>query len=234
MIRAEIENQQYMPSQDWINLEKMDRFDKLFAEFMQGIRGWSEFTPTDMRRMRERYNLSFEALGWLLRVNPQVVQYWEGRPDSIPEYHQVALIALDKMGADYLELMAPRALSVPASTKHTEQTEPIFYPDESELEIEDLTPESFDGEKLIELRARLGMSRKELAATLGVTTNTVDKWETGVIKPKGPALLVLRILWEKGLDGLPCGRRQKPVVDRGGGVRYIWLTESSDGTIHFE
>jgi DNA-binding transcriptional regulator YiaG len=47
-------------------------------------------------------------------------------------------------------------------------------------------------------RERLGgLTQKELAAKLGVHWRTIQKWEGGERRPRGPALVALRLLLER-------------------------------------
>ncbi|MGB0384412.1 MAG: helix-turn-helix domain-containing protein [Ardenticatenaceae bacterium] len=44
------------------------------------------------------------------------------------------------------------------------------------------------------LRQKLGMSQIELASLFGISLSTVQHWERGVRKPRGPALVLLNVL----------------------------------------
>lgn len=44
------------------------------------------------------------------------------------------------------------------------------------------------------LRQKLAMSQTELASLFGVSLSTVQYWERGVRKPRGPALVLLNVL----------------------------------------
>jgi putative transcriptional regulator len=49
-----------------------------------------------------------------------------------------------------------------------------------------------------EVRRRLGcLTQSELAKQLGVHLRTVQKWEGGERRPRGPALVALRLLLER-------------------------------------
>ncbi len=45
------------------------------------------------------------------------------------------------------------------------------------------------------IREQLDISQDELAQLMGVTFSTVNRWENGPVGPKGPAMMVLRILY---------------------------------------
>ncbi len=44
------------------------------------------------------------------------------------------------------------------------------------------------------IRARVGLSQSAFAALLGVSVRTLQDWEQGRRKPRGPALALLRIV----------------------------------------
>ena len=44
------------------------------------------------------------------------------------------------------------------------------------------------------IRNKIGMSRKQFAAKLGVSLNTLISWEKGIRNPKGPALILFDII----------------------------------------
>ena len=50
-----------------------------------------------------------------------------------------------------------------------------------------------------ELRERLGLSRTEFAARLGLTESAIHYWEHGERKPSGTALTLMRMLEEGSL-----------------------------------
>lgn len=57
-------------------------------------------------------------------------------------------------------------------------------------------------ERLQTLREEHGMSQLELAEQLGVSRQTVSRWETGQIKPSADNLLRLSQLWGVPVDAL--------------------------------
>lgn len=56
------------------------------------------------------------------------------------------------------------------------------------------------GVEIKEARVRYGLSRALLAYTLGMTVDSVFKWERGEDTPRGSALHILNMLAAKGLD----------------------------------
>lgn len=56
------------------------------------------------------------------------------------------------------------------------------------------------GNEIKEVRARWGLTQATLAYTLGMTVDSVSKWERGEIKPSGPVLRILNTLAVKGPD----------------------------------
>ncbi|WP_318365309.1 helix-turn-helix domain-containing protein [Enterobacter sp.] len=57
---------------------------------------------------------------------------------------------------------------------------------------------AMSGEEIKALRVRWGMSQSVLAHTLGMSKESVSKWERNEIKPSGPALRILNTLASKG------------------------------------
>lgn len=51
---------------------------------------------------------------------------------------------------------------------------------------------SMNAKEIKALRKKLDMTGNELAALLGVTGNTVRRWECGARQAKGPAVALLR------------------------------------------
>ncbi len=47
------------------------------------------------------------------------------------------------------------------------------------------------------IRRRAGMSQAQLAERLGVSTHTVQNWEQGLRRPRGPAVLMLQKMAER-------------------------------------
>lgn len=68
----------------------------------------------------------------------------------------------------------------------------------------------WDAERVRRLRARLGLTQRELAEELGVRQQTVSEWETGAYRPRGASARLLRIVAERtGLDAYDAGPRQR-------------------------
>lgn len=65
------------------------------------------------------------------------------------------------------------------------------------IEIRELSP----GE-IKELRDTNCLSKADFALYLNITIPTIDRWESGEKKPKGPELTLLNIVKQKGLKGL--------------------------------
>ena len=57
-------------------------------------------------------------------------------------------------------------------------------------------------EKLLELRRQKGMSQEQLADSLGVTRQSVSKWESGTAVPELPKLIALSDLFSVSVDYL--------------------------------
>ena len=78
-------------------------------------------------------------------------------------------------------------------------------------------------ERLTQLRTQRGLSQEELAARLGVSRQTIGKWETGQALPELPGLLALSDFFSTPIDRLvrddPCAtpieapRHTEPFLD---------------------
>lgn len=65
-------------------------------------------------------------------------------------------------------------------------------------------------EKLIDQRRRRGLSQEQLADRLGVTRQSVSKWESGQATPELPKLIALADLFEVSVDYLVRDNLDKP------------------------
>lgn len=66
-----------------------------------------------------------------------------------------------------------------------------------------LTPvEPILPEEIREIRQRECISQAVFARFLNVTTDVVSKWEQGVRRPSGPALKLLTLVKEKGIESI--------------------------------
>lgn len=188
---------------------KLTRFEVMFRDYLNGQIDWPLFKPKDIVRLRERFNLTQEALGTLLRVSPKTVLRWETEGETIPNTARIALCTIEKLGPGIFELMNPEidqydllATSGRSDDLVGDLEESAHYNLRAQR-LREATPDPFDAKAVGELRSRLRMTRGEFAKLLGVSQSTTDKWENGSIQPKGPALTILKILWTKGVDALP-------------------------------
>ena len=60
-----------------------------------------------------------------------------------------------------------------------------------------ILPDSIDGEMLKILRSRLKMSQREIAELFHVSKSTIERWESGHMRLQGPAVFLVKLLWEK-------------------------------------
>ncbi|OGX08820.1 MAG: transcriptional regulator [Omnitrophica WOR_2 bacterium GWA2_47_8] len=60
----------------------------------------------------------------------------------------------------------------------------------------------FPPHSITRLRRKLKLSQVALAHFINTSVSTVQKWEQGAKKPSGPALKLLHIIDEKGLEGV--------------------------------
>ncbi|WP_443743200.1 helix-turn-helix domain-containing protein, partial [Sutterella sp.] len=71
----------------------------MFRDYLNGEIDWPHYRGEDIVRLRERLNLTQEALGELLRVRPETVRRWETENVPVGGVTDIALCALDKLGA---------------------------------------------------------------------------------------------------------------------------------------
>jgi transcriptional regulator with XRE-family HTH domain len=144
-------------------------------------------TGNELKQRREALGLSQEMLGRLFDVAPEEIDLWEKNGNGVPTFHagllKHALIRLativEENGRD--DRRTAEAASIAAAEG---------WPEE---EIEET------GLDLRRRRKALGMTQSLLAATLGVSTSTIQRWESGEMKPDGERMLELAIRYlERG------------------------------------
>ena len=138
--------------------------------------------------------LTQESFGWLLNVSKQTVFRWEKDGESIPQWADPVLTRVDRLDGGIFEVMRSPC-NGPGEVR--DMLGSAYY-HQCACEL----PDVFEGEAVKTLRARLRMTRKAFAALIEVSLSTVDKWESGAVKPKGPALTVLKLVWKEGPDVL--------------------------------
>ncbi|MGM9662226.1 MAG: helix-turn-helix transcriptional regulator [Oscillospiraceae bacterium] len=69
-------------------------------------------------------------------------------------------------------------------------------------------------EQIYTLRRKQGLSQEQLAEKLGVSRQTVSKWETGASTPDLPKLLALSECFGVSLDELAAGQPAAPGTER--------------------
>lgn len=60
----------------------------------------------------------------------------------------------------------------------------------------------FDAADIKKLRTRLNYSQPVFANLLNTTASTIRKWEQGETRPTGPALKLLNVIADKGLEAI--------------------------------
>lgn len=76
-------------------------------------------------------------------------------------------------------------------------------------------------EKLMELRKKKGLSQEELGYDLGVSRQTVSKWELGETTPEMSKLVAMSELFKVSIDSMARGEEYTDRVGRtGGGYEY--------------
>ena len=58
--------------------------------------------------------------------------------------------------------------------------------------------ERMDGSELRQIRTRLGLTQAKMAERLGVTQNTVARWERNEVRITGPMEKLIRLLSKPG------------------------------------
>ena len=69
-------------------------------------------------------------------------------------------------------------------------------------------------DKIIELRKKAGWSQEELAAQLGVTRQSVSKWENDTAQPELSKLTIMCDLFGVSLDELARGKQPQPAASQ--------------------
>ena len=59
--------------------------------------------------------------------------------------------------------------------------------------------ETWNAERVRDLRTRLGITQRQLADELGVRQQTISEWETGAYQPRGASARMLRHVAEHGV-----------------------------------
>lgn len=187
---------------------ELTRFEVMFRDYLTGEIDWPEYTANDIVALRNKLNLTQEALALLLKVSPKTVMRWENEGEEIPRTACLALCAVSKLGNAVFDLMNPNvsqfsliATSDPVDICMNDLAESSRWSLSAQQTILQ-APDPFDKQAVAVLRARLNLTRREFAKLLDVSQSTSDKWESGAVIPKGPALTVLKILWVKGISAL--------------------------------
>jgi len=188
---------------------KVTHFECMFRDYLTGAIDWPEYGPEDIVKLRERFNLTQEALAALLGVSPKSVLRWETEGESIPTPIRISLCTLDRLGDGLFDLMKGTRSLIEFSRSLTGQnltrgTNSAAYSIECKRrDMGNPVPMNFDKGAVSDLQGRLRMNRREFAQALGVSQSTVDKWKSGAVAPSGSALTLLKILWLQGASALP-------------------------------
>ena len=173
-------------------------FEYGFRDFLLGDCAWKAFSRRDLIGLRERLSLSQEAFGKLLNVSKQTVLRWEKEGEKVPQWAYPVLTVIDRIEGGVFDVMRGpcNRPGTMADMMGTALSRRDYRGDDRPL------PDAFGAEEVKTLRSRLGLTRKAFADLLDVSLSTVDKWESGAVIPKGPALTVLKIVWREGPSGL--------------------------------
>lgn len=180
---------------------KIDRFNYALYRYLHDVTAVKIFSPEDLVSLRHELGLTQEALGDILHVTKRTVQRWENDGEPITGTVNIALNALQKLEGGFFDLMKPEC---PRSKLVSRESDPVSLHRQPTAERpQPPIPTDFNAQAVIDLRERLGMSRREFARFFSVSTSTIDKWETGAGAPKGPALTLLKIIWRNGAKVMP-------------------------------
>jgi len=128
-------------------------------------------SPEQIKRLRGKLGLTQGALAKLLGVSSAAVVAWEGGKAVPGESNRRSLVEMMGMGVEEVGGRLGRK-KADAGGKGGE-----------EEKGKALTPE-----QVRDIRGKLGLSQKELAAKLGVSANSVCNWETGKTTPRGKSI----------------------------------------------
>lgn len=70
---------------------------------------------------------------------------------------------------------------------------------------------TFSADKIKSVRAKLGLSQKDLASFMGVSPKTVEAWEGNKFSPQGPARRLFEVLEDKPEIARTFVKRHAPV-----------------------
>ena len=182
-------------------LGEISRFEFRFRDFLLGRCEWKTFTGRDLQALREHLSLTQEVLGGLLNVSKQTILRWEKEGEALPVWAYPALTFLDRLEDGIFEVMRrpsrrDAGCMADMSLPFPREGDPDDWNDRVHV------PSDFGPEEVKTLRRRLHVTRKGLAEMMDVSLSSVDKWESGAVSPKGPALIVLKLLWKRGPKGL--------------------------------
>lgn len=77
----------------------------MFRDYLNGEISWPHYCGPDVAALRERLNLTQEALAALLKVSPKTIFRWESEAEALQPNYCIALCMLDKLGDGVFTLM---------------------------------------------------------------------------------------------------------------------------------
>lgn len=202
---AELKNLSYDTARDYYGVGRITRFEMLLRDLLNHDLSWPDYSPEAIVALRERFNLTQEGLAVLLRVSPKTIIRWETEGEEIPGMACIALCILDRLGDGIFDLMreGDGRFTLLESLKSDPRNLTPAIADtlyNLSLQVMRTPPDPFDKDAVLELQRRLKLSRREFAEMLDVSRSTIDKWESGEITPKGPALTLMKLLWATDKD----------------------------------
>lgn len=164
-------------------------FRQIAADLAEGRLRWKQFDGMVFREFRKKRGITQSDLAFLLGVSKITVARWETGTLKPSLQAVMALAYISKFETDFYKPFV-EAASVSSADDGG-------VPQNSDNDADRSEP--FSPEDIKALRARLDISRRQLAKLIGVTTNAVDKWEAGDTHPSAAADKLLHHLRQNGL-----------------------------------
>lgn len=137
----------------------------------------SEVSPSEIKRLRSRFNLTQAELAELLGISGAAVTSWETGKTRPSRENRQALMDLRQTDRDEINRRLSRETPSGGGAPELSGTATEVTPDDIRA-----------------IRQRLDITQRELADRLGVSVNTISNWETGRSSPRRRSLEMLRSL----------------------------------------
>ena len=170
----------------------LDRFEVNLANYLEEKYSWPRYTSSEVLGIRKRFKMNQEEFGKFLNVSNKTIMRWEMADDLIPPLAHIVLCMLSNLE----DLAFVMMQSKDGRDGESQRIQDLWL---SSMRTEaEPAPEVFKPADVKTLQRKLKMTRGEFSDLLGVSTATVDKWESGVYAPGGAAQNLLKALWVYG------------------------------------